>query len=763
MRYFAIFLFVFSVAHSVSAQRVTRGIVLDQNENPLHNVKIQEPSTQNIAYTDNNGEFILTYFEQESKIIFTYPQSDTVRLALKYDTNTKVFMKPKKGSNEYHLGYHAGFLDFGNKNKNKNLENMPYFLGESDVNRQLQMLPGVEQGNEGYSNLYVRGGNVDQNLMLYNGTPIYNFNHIFGISSTFHHKSIKNTSIYRGIAPAKFGGRSSAIINLESEKDKDFSGLEGEFEMTPLNAGLYLGKIKKGVSYFTIAARRSWIDLLIPQETRQNSQTANIYDLQVNYGRTLKNKDKLDFSLMSTRDLYFLAASDDGDTSGSVVTRFGITQKWSNLLASVKYTNYVSKRFSGDQSLYYSSYKTSLKLEQEIYDPSINSIPSTQRLQERGIRDIGIQSNWVYHWKNNHNVSFGLQNSTKLFLVGRRTNEVAGYPSVLDSKEVSGDEKYKPSNELVLHAEDAFRLNPDTKLDYGFRSVLYQYNGRSRVVLEPRIHGTFFLDNRDVLKLGYNRHNQFISQLSLGNAGSPQNLWVPATEEVLPLKVDVLEAAYERKLGNDYSASINVYFKRMQNITLVSNLEDAGNADLDWQASVVQGTGRAYGAELFLQRSKGFFTGWISYAYSRSTRNFPELFDEDFDFSFDRPHMLKIYGNYTNKSSQFNFGFNYMIGSGQLFTLPIGKFRDQSGNLQLEYNTLNNYRSNVYQRFDISVMKAKYTGGLDQEWRFYIYNMLGSRNPLNISPDFENAGLSNLVVNRVYLAFVPGIAYIVKF
>ncbi len=373
--------------------------------------------------------------------------------------------------------------------------------------------------------------------------------------------------------------------------------------------------------------------MLLPQEVRQNSQTANIYDLQVNYGRILKNKDKLDFSFMNTRDLYFLSVSDDGDTSGSVVTRFGITQKWSNLLASVKYTNYVSKRFSGEQSLYYSGYKTSLELDQEIYDPSIISVPNTQQLQERGIRDIGIQSNWVYHWKNNHNVSFGMQNSTKLFLVGRLTNVVAGYPTVADSKEVSGDIKYRPSNELALYAEDAFRLNPNTKLDYGLRSVVYQFDGNSTVVLEPRIHGTFFLANRDVLKLGYNRHNQFISQLSLGNAGSPQNLWVPATEQILPLKVDVLEAAYERKLGDDYSASINVYFKQMENITLVSNLADAGNADLDWQASVVQGTGRAYGAELFLQRSKGFFTGWISYAYSRSTRNFPDLFDEDFNFS----------------------------------------------------------------------------------------------------------------------------------
>ena len=153
----------------------------------------------------------------------------------------------------------------------------------------------------------------------------------------------------------------------------------------------------------------------------------------------------------------------------------------------------------------------------------------------------------------------------------------------------------------------------------------------------------------------------------------------------------------------------------------------------------------------------------MSYGYSRSFRNFEDLEDDEYEYNFDRPHMLKLYVNITNPISEWNFGFNYIIGSGQLFTLPIGKFRDINGDTQLEYNTLNNYRSNTYQRFDISVIRLNNSYGLEQEWRFYLYNALGHKNPLNVAASFDSTNFSQLQIDRAYLAFVPGIAYIVKF
>jgi len=763
MRLICSILLVNCLIASAIAQRTTSGRVVDQKELPIPNVKIQESSRQNIAYTDDNGEFTLHYFTQESKITFSHAGYDTFRRTLPYNENTLVFLTAQVDNNPYHLGYSVGYLDFTNKNKNKNLQNMPYFLGESDINRQLQMLPGIEAGTEGYSNLFVRGGDVDQNLMLYNGSPIYNYNHIFGISSIFHNRSINNTKVHRGIAPAKYGGRSSSVISLESKKTGDYSGLNGEFEMTPLNAGLYIESIKKGKGYFTVAARRSWIDFLLPIESRQNNFNANIYDIQVNFGSVLKNKDKLDFSILNTRDLYFFAFQIEDSTTNADPVTYGFTQKWGNLVSSVKYTQHISSKTQAEHSIHYSGYSSTQALKQETFDLTSFAVPTVERTLTRGVRDIGLHSNWTHSLSNAHTLNAGFQSQTRLILIGKDEYQAYDFVGQADVNRITGNQKYDFTQEVTLYGEDKVRLNNDITLDLGLRSTYYTYQDFNTVVLEPRLHATVLLKNRDVLKAGYNRHNQFVNQLSVGATGGPGNLWVPATELVLPQKVNVLEAGYERKLKTDYSVSINAYLKTMANLTQVIDLTDASDADKDWQSAVTQGTGRAYGAEVLLQKSDGPFTGWISYAYSKSTRNFEELYDEDFLFTYDRPHMLKLYVNYTRDKSDWNFGLNYVVGSGQLFTLPIGKYRDINGQLQLEYNELNNYRSPLYQRVDISVVKLKDYYGLGQEWRFYLYNALGSRNPLFVNADFTDNSYTQLQVNRNYLAFVPGIAYIVKF
>lgn len=766
MQKYCLFIICIFVSLTSVAQIVAVGKVVDQQENAVHNVRIQEKGTRNIMFSNAKGEYSLSFFDAETLIVFTHPDFETVTLKIKPNVKTTVFLSPKANANIYNLGFLAGFTDFTYKNTNKNLQNMPYFLGESDVNRQLQMLPGIEQGREGYSNLFVRGGEADQNLTLYNGTPIYNSNHIFGLSSTFHHRSIKNTSVYKGIAPAKYGGRASSFIELESEKNSKYSGLKGEFEITPLNAGIYIANIEKDKKYFTIAARRSWVDLLVPVESRENSLNANIYDLQINAGKTLKNKDKLDVSFMSTRDLYFIGFAET-DTFGNAASLAGFTQKWSNVLASVKFTKQISPKLSLENLAYYSGYRTSTKFQQESIDaraPGSLTLPTTTQEDVSGIRDIGIQVNAAYLHSNEHRLSFGIQSSTKLFQVGKREFSSVDFPDIANVFRTTGSENYQGTEEMAFYAEDHFRLNENAILDLGFRQVLFFNDNKVRAGFEPRLHATFFLENRDAFKIGFNRHNQYVSQLNLGTIGNPANIWVPATQNIKPQILDIIEGAYERKIGKEFAGSINGYFKRLQNLNLVNNLGDASDPGIDWQSSVTQGTGKVFGAEVMLQRTMGKFNGWMSYTYSKSTRNFESLFANDFDFTYDRPHMFKMHVNYTNENADWNFGVNIVVGSGQLFTLPIGKFLDQNDEIQLQYNTLNNYRSPLYTRLDLSLVRLKSNFGLDQEWRFYLYNALGSRNPLNISADFEgNSNFNVLQVNRAYLAYVPGVAYIVKF
>lgn len=763
MRLYNLFVILFLFTFHVFGQSFAQGIIYDQDDNGITNVQVTVSGTKNTSFSDDNGKFILKYYNDETPVIFSHPDYDTLKITLKPYENRIIYMQSGVRTNDYHLGFMAGFIDFGNKNKNKNLENMPYFLGESDVNRQLQMLPGIEQGTEGYSNLFVRGGDVDQNLILYNGTPIYNPNHLFGISSTFHHKSIKNTKVHRGLSSARFGGRVSSYIELESEKTSNYSGLDGEFEMTPLNAGIYISSINKGKGFFTLAARRSWLDLLTPPESRQNSINANIYDIQMNFGKVLENQDEIEFNFMNTRDFYFISLQDDSVQNPSNTRISGFTLKWSNFLSSVKYKQKLSSVLSAEHQFYYSGYQAKSKLKEELFDINIRTIPTTERELLRGIRDIGMNSDWTYHRDNKNTINFGLQSSSRFFQPGKMTYTSVGYPSIDDIETFYGNEKYVGSSEIAIYAEDRLRVNADLIFDLGFRQVHYAFDGFSKFTFEPRMHGTYYLDNQDVFKFGYNRHNQFIGQLNIGTTGSPDNIWVPATELAKPRKVDILELSYERKIGNQYAASFNVYSKTLRNLVEVSNLSDAGDPELDWQSSVVFGSGRSYGGEFFIQKSKGDITGWLSYAYSRSFRDFEDLDDDEYEYSFDRPHMFKAYLNFTNPISDWNFGINYIIGSGQLFTLPIGKFRDINGNTQLEYNALNNYRSNTYQRLDISVIRLNNSYGLEQEWRFYLYNALGNKNPLNVAADFDNTNFSQVQIDRAYLAYVPGVAYIVKF
>lgn len=768
MQNFAVTALLLFFTLSTMAQRVSRGVILDENENPIVNVKVSEIGSRNEVFTDDEGHYMLSYFATDGHILFTKEGYDSLVKPFKIEDNVIVFLKMKRNANDYHLGYSVGYLDFKQKNKNKNLENMPYLLGESDINRQLQMLPGIEQGNEGFSNLFVRGGEVDQNLMLYNGTPIYNSNHLFGVSSIFHNRSIENTAVYRGIAPAKYGGRASSVISLESKKLGGYTStkMHGEAEMTPLNIGIYAEQIdNRKKSYYTISARRSWLDLLLPAEFKQNSFNANIYDLQFNYGKQLKNGDNIDFSIMNTRDHYFIGFT-ERDSQSSVITSLGLEQKWSNILGSLKYSQHLGNNFTAEHFVSYSGYKNRLILGQEQIDTLdfVNLNPSvTEQMLTRGVRDIGLQSNWVYLMNNKHRLSFGLQSSSRLFLIGRYDYSAKNFPNVADVSRVEGDTKYSLSQEIALYAEDKVRISDEAVLDIGLRNVIYSYDGYTQMVVEPRVHLTSFLKNNDVFKIAYNRHNQFVNELNLGQTGGPNNLWVPSTETIKPQAVNMLEAGYEKQLGSSYSASINIYLKTFNNLSMVSDLTDAGDPGLNWQDNVLQGSGSANGIELFLQKSEGQFTGWISYVYSNSVRQFEGLDEAEFLSRFDRPHMLKFYGNLTSDFRDWDFGFNFIIGSGQLFTLPIGKYRDIDGNTMLEYNTLNNYRSPNYQRLDLCLNRKKDVYGLDQEWRFYLYNALGSRNPINVTADFVDNSFTELIVNRGFIQYVPGIAYVIRF
>jgi hypothetical protein len=296
----------------------------------------------------------------------------------------------------------------------------------------------------------------------------------------------------------------------------------------------------------------------------------------------------------------------------------------------------------------------------------------------------------------------------------------------------------------------------------GMRSTLYINGSFVKPYIQPRLHVNYLIDKVSILKFAYSRHNQFVKLINVGGSADPSNIWVPATEEVQPSASDIMELCYERKLGDEFSFSGSAYYKLLHNIIAVANFFDALNPQNDWQAFTTTGSGSGYGIELMFQKNRGNFTGWLSYVMSKSYREFPDLYTEKFLFDFDRTHMVKMYIAF-EVDDHWSFGANYVLGSGQLFTVPIGKFLDSEGILQLQYGALNNFRSQPYNRFDISIIKTRVRGGLNQTWKLYVYNVSRTRNPYSITALFEDSSLSNLRLERAFLRIIPGISYVVKF
>lgn len=752
---FAVLAFLLAVPSN--AQNVLKGIVLTTDEVPIANVRIQEEGSSNVTFSGSDGQFVLHFYNKNSKLLVTHPDFQSLKLNMSDSLGQKIFLSLLADGNIYNLAHPAGFTDFIMKNPNKRLENMPYLGGEADVNRQLQMLPGVEHGAEGFSNLLVRGGNVDENLMLYNGTPVYNYNHLFGITSIFHTNGIYNVKLNKGSYTSQYGGRISSLIEVETAKTSEYSGVSGEFEASPVTAGLYLRSIKKGDHYFTVSFRRSYFDLLLPIEVRINDFNANLYDLQLNFGKTLKNGDELDFSFMSTKDNYLISLSSSIDTNN---TRYKLTYNWGNVIASAKFTHHYNKRFESEHSLHYSGFKSNEGLEQEILN--VVGFPSASLETTSGIREYIQQNNFNLEINNRSSLKFGLQTFIKTY---RRlythflTNDYPGYD---DTDEYLGERAYKPTFEIVQFGEYKYHFSENLEMIGGLRNTVYINDSFVNTYPEPRLHFYKKLDHRSVMKLGLSRNTQFIKLINTGGTGDPTNYYVPATDKIRPQISNIVELAYERKVGKQYSLALNTYYKQMNNIQVVDNFYEIDDVENDWQNHVIQGNGTSYGLEVMFQKNGGMLTGWASYTLSRATRDFELLSLEPFLFDYDRTHMLKVYA--TVELGEFwDFGFNYLLGSGQLFSIPTGKFYDIDGNLQLEYTSPNNYRSPAYHRLDISVLKVNEDSYLEQTWKFYVNNLLGFRNPLSITAEFNDASLKNMQIMRSYLYPIPGIAYIVRF
>ncbi len=691
----------------------------------------------------------------------------------------------------------------------KFMQSLPVLFGEVDLMKTLQLFPGVQSGTEGTSGIYVRGGGPDQNLILLDGVPVYNVNHLFGFFSIFNANSIKEVTVYKGGFPARYGGRLSSVIDVRM-KDGDMNHYKGSISMGIISSKFtFEGPLKKGESSFIISARRTYIDLLAKpfiaafgtqvntgdnyREETGFSAGYYFYDLNAKFNYKIGKKDRFFLSLYSGSDkAYFKtdykANYNRNDTVEENLSSGHSQLFWGNDLIALRWNHAFKKNLFMNNTITYSRFHFGITMqgnEKTLINGHQTDNQNFNVGYASGINDFAFNSDFDFKPNNFHRIRFGASAIYHTFLPGKvhlyLENTANNY--LLDTAFGS---TYLHAPEFALYIEDDFILTDWWKLNAGFRFSIFDVRDTTYYSPEPRLSMRFLLSPNFSLKLSYAQMMQYLHFLTNNTVGLPVDLWLPATDITVPEKSWQTALGMNWLIAENFNLSIEAFYKQMQNLIELKEGETIFSAPGEgsmgevWEQKVVQGKGWSYGTELLLRKDLGKFRGWIAYTLSWSFRQFPDIsFGNIFPYKYDRRHDLSIVMNY-KFSNKIDASATWVFGSGTPITIPlqeyypldyvflpyVGRIRDdQNRDIQgirfFEYR--NNYRLPPYHRLDISVNFHKEKKYGYRTWSLGLYNAYNHLNPFyaDLVKDYDPQSNSLKTVLRVYSIFpiLPFIAY----
>lgn len=614
------------------------------------------------------------------------------------------------------------------------IRSIPAFMGEVDLLKAIQLLPGVQSAGEGNAGFYVRGGGPDQNLIMLDDAVVYNTGHLFGFFSVFNGDAIKNVSLIKGGMPAQYGGRLSSVVDVVM-KDGNMNKLQMEGGIGLIASRFSIqGPLKKNKASFIVSARRTYIDALVkPFISKSKSFYGSgyyFYDLNVKLNYRFSEKDRLYVSGYFGRDVF-----DFRNAKRSFKTNI----PWGNSTATVRWNHVFNRRLFANTTLLYNDYKFKFTAAQENFEIGLSS----------GIKDGTLKTDLDYYPFPNHKLRFGGLLTYHRFIpnvVSGRSDSVVFTPNNASSKYAA---------ETGLYIQDDWEIGKKWKINYGLRwgtftqigpydkytrdangnkldsthfgsfKAVKQYGG-----LEPRLTVRYALNETTSLKAAVTRNLQYIHLVSNAGTTLPTDLWVPSTYVVKPQISWLYSAGLFRNFhDNDFETSVELYYKDMRN--QIEYKEGYTPSLNDPENEFVFGKGWSYGSEWLINKLKGRWTGWVGYTLSWTWRKFPDLNGgQRYPTKYDRRHDLSVVANY-EASKKWKWGAVFIYASGNAMTLPE-RFYVINGVLTQEYSALNQYRMKAYHRLDLS---ATYTPvprkkrKVSSYWVFSIYNVYSRLNP----------------------------------
>ncbi|MFA8300709.1 MAG: TonB-dependent receptor domain-containing protein [Hyphomicrobiales bacterium] len=643
---------------------------------------------------------------------------------------------------------------------------LPGLAGGNDIIKAFQLSNGIKAGDEGFSNMYVRGGRADQNLVILDEATVYNITHIGGLFSIFNSDAIKNATLVKGAIPSRYGGRLSSLLDIQM-KDGNNQKLKGSGAIDILSTKFMLeGPLKKGKSSFMFSGRRSYIDILLAPVMHDNK--AYFYDFNLKFNTWIGEKDRLYISSYLGEDVLNITP----------ITK-GIDLNWGNKTATVRWNHIYNKKLFSNVSIVYSDFSYYL----ESFDLIRNGSTDVERaILDGGIEDLSAKIDLEYFITPKFTLKFGGSSIYHRFTTGlvsrvnnkERQPEVFGFESGLYFSCL-----YQPNIKLVI--EGGIRYNnfsivgpyekysPESGTNriatthYSNGELIDQFND-----LSPSLSAVYLLNESSSIKASISRNNQYIHTLNSFRFNTPLSLWIPSLEDVSPSYANQYSIGYYKNLfGGLWQCSVEAYYKDLYN---QKDLKPGTDTFFDNVIdNIVEGVGSAYGIEFSAKKMKGKLTGWFNYTYSRAWYEADELdYGRRYPAFQDRPHDINIALMY-KLSKRLNLSVLWVYRSGQPYTLPIAQY-EENGVVVPIYSSINGERYMDYHRLDLNFSiysKKSLTRKFKSYWSFGLYNAYGRNNALLHIYDEKNKpdGLGrNKTINKVSLfKFIPTVSYNFKF
>ena len=767
----------------VSRKFTISGYVTDgTSSETLIGANILESRQQQGTTTNPYGFYSITLPAGETELSFSYLGYTTrqYKLELSKDTLINVLMQDNNQleevviiSDKAEAGITATQMG-AQEIPIAQIKNTPSILGEADVMKTIQLMPGVQAGVEGSAGLYVRGGGPDQNLILLDGVPVYNVDHLFGFFSVFTPEAVKKVTLFKSSFPARFGGRLSSVVDVRSN-DGDMKKYHGTLSVGLLSSKIQLeGPIIRDKTSFNISARRSYIDLIAkPFMPKDDKISYYFYDINAKINHKFSDRSRLFLNFYNGKDSYYFKTTD----SSSSMYKDKMSLNWGNTIATARWNYIFNQKLFSNTTVAYNKYR--MDANSTVYTKTnlIESISESNYHSNyhSGICDWSYLIDFDYNPTPAHHIKFGagyLHHDFRPEVATSKIQEKEDGITKQDTLYNSISNSTIQAHEVSAYIEDNFDIGSRLRMNVGLHLSMFRVQRRNYFSAQPRVSARYQLTRHTALKASYTKMSQYIHLLSSTPISMPTDLWVPVTSKIKPMQ------AHQYSLGSYYTGltgwefSVEGYYKQMRNVLEYKEGVSFLGSSSGWENKVEMGKGRSMGIEFMAQKTTGKTTGWIAYTLAKSDRKFAIggiNNGERFPYKYDRRHNLSLVVNH-KFSNRIDIGASWIFSTGGTATIAeevTAIIRPGEDAIQQKdyIEKRNNYRLPASHRLNIGVNFNKKTKHGVRTWNISLYNAYNAMNPTMIYSN-NSGGYASYIKNqedgKVYLQYIPAKRKITK-